>query len=313
MLRTVETVLPASHDLVLKVPIVQGEFGFAHLCRLIGTLEITGSALTASLPAGSEVEVALELDRGGQLRAQARIVAANQIFRDVALLVTPQASPETLDAALTKLRARAADLSRAAFQGGAGQSAGRLSLILTQLDASQQTIAAAHGGDPDALEQARRQLLDLDAQLAEIEAERAWPELAQRIDKEFSMAIGWLARFGDDAERATLSKAQEAAKRAFVGRDAEEVERQLLLINQLSNAAYLRHPDAWEFEFDFYAARVSESTDIRQAAKLVENGRAALRRRDIPALRGIVYELSRLHPIDRQKRDLGHGSGVRAR
>ena len=55
---------------------MQGEFAWAHLCRLVGTLEIPSTALTAPLPVGSEVELMLELDRGGQLRAQARITSA---------------------------------------------------------------------------------------------------------------------------------------------------------------------------------------------------------------------------------------------
>jgi molecular chaperone DnaK len=40
VLRTVETVNPDSAGHALKVPIVQGEFTLAHLCRLVGTLEI---------------------------------------------------------------------------------------------------------------------------------------------------------------------------------------------------------------------------------------------------------------------------------
>jgi thiamine biosynthesis lipoprotein len=36
----------------------------AHLCRVVGTLEIKGEGLAASLPAGSAIELTLELDRG---------------------------------------------------------------------------------------------------------------------------------------------------------------------------------------------------------------------------------------------------------
>ena len=128
VLHTVETVHPGTDGHVLKVPIVQGEFIWAHLCRLVGTLEIPSTELKAPLPVGSEVELMLELDRGGQLRAQARIPAIDRIFDRVALLMTPQISLEALADALKKLRTRAADLSRAAFQDRSGKTAARLSV-----------------------------------------------------------------------------------------------------------------------------------------------------------------------------------------
>src|SRR6185369_13818068 len=62
---TIESVAKGSGDCVLKIPIVQGELEQAHLCRLVGTLQIDGQAIQASLPAGSAVELTLELDRGG--------------------------------------------------------------------------------------------------------------------------------------------------------------------------------------------------------------------------------------------------------
>src|SRR5439155_2951032 len=68
---TVESVARGSTDCVLKIPIVQGEYEQAHLCRLVGSLEIGGATVGASLPAGSTVEVTLELDRGGRLSARA--------------------------------------------------------------------------------------------------------------------------------------------------------------------------------------------------------------------------------------------------
>ena len=114
VLHTVETVDPAAEGHALKVPIVQGEFARAHLCRLVGTLEIASSALNAPLPAGSEIELMLELDRGGQPRARARVASTDQILDQVALLVTPQVSLEALGDLLAAgpradLRVRAKD------------------------------------------------------------------------------------------------------------------------------------------------------------------------------------------------------------
>ena len=313
VLRTAEVVHPGAEGYALKVPIVQGEFASAHLCRLVGALEIPSSALHAVLPAGSEVELTIELDRGGQLRAQARIASIDQIFDHVALLVTPQVSLEAMSDALAKLRSRAAALSRSAFSDRSSKTAARLSTALPRLDDMQRNIDAASGGDLDAGEQARRELSDFDALLAEIEADQAWPELGKKIEDSFAMMLIWVAGYGHDAEKTALNNAYAASRRAFVAKDAEEVERQLGVIRSLGNAAYFRHPQAWEWEFQHRAARVGESTDIRRASELVASGQEAVRQRDVVKLEQIVRELWRLDPVDRHEQSLGHGSGLRSR
>ncbi|HWB77370.1 MAG TPA: Hsp70 family protein, partial [Nannocystaceae bacterium] len=75
---TVESVARGSSDTILKIPIVQGEHDRAHLCRLVGTLEIPGHALQRTLPAGSDVELTIELDRGGRLAARALVPALDR-------------------------------------------------------------------------------------------------------------------------------------------------------------------------------------------------------------------------------------------
>jgi molecular chaperone DnaK len=313
VLRTVETVQPGSEGHALKVPIVQGEFAWAHLCRLVGALEIPASAIKSVLPVGSEVELTLELDRAGQLRAQARIASLNQVFDHVALLVTTQVPVEAMDEALAKLRARAAALSRSAFHDRASKVAARLSAALPRLDEVQRSIAAARGGDLDAGEQARRELSDFDALLAEVEADQAWPELGRKIEDMFARDLSWVAGFGSEAEKTTLNNAYQACKRAFVAKDADEAQRQLNVIQRLGSAAWMRHPQAWEWAFEHSASRVSESTDLRRATELVANGREALRQRDNTKLEQIVRELWRLDPVDRADQRLGHGSGLRSR
>jgi molecular chaperone DnaK len=83
------------------------------------------------------------------------------------------------------------------------------------------------------------------------------------------------------------------------------------VIERLGSAAYFRHPDAWDWEFERCAARVGDSMDLRHATELVANGRAAVRQRDRIAVERIVRELWRLDPVDHDEQKLGHGSGLR--
>src|SRR5678816_2154652 len=101
---TIETVAKGSSDSVLRIPIVQGELSQAHLCRLVGTLDIGGDAVVDTVPTGSAVEVTIELDRGGRLSARALVPSIGQVFEHVAHLLVPDAAPDALDAALRDLR-----------------------------------------------------------------------------------------------------------------------------------------------------------------------------------------------------------------
>jgi molecular chaperone DnaK len=68
-LQTVETVAKGSKESLIKIPIVQGEYDAAHLCRLVGALEISGGELRQTMPSGTELELTIELDRGGRMSA----------------------------------------------------------------------------------------------------------------------------------------------------------------------------------------------------------------------------------------------------
>ncbi|MDE2421115.1 MAG: Hsp70 family protein [Gammaproteobacteria bacterium] len=310
ILRTAETVHPEDKGYALKVPIIQGEFSLAHLCRLVGTLEIPSAALHASLPVASEIELTLELDRGGQLGASARIVKTNQVFDQVALLVTPQISLGEIDTALTKLQSRVDGILRTSFLNRSSADVARISELRQRLEDVRRNAIAFHGGDLDAGEQARRGITDFDGALADLEADKAWPELMQRLDQRFEWALSWIAAFGSEIEKATLTKAYHAGKQAITSKFEHEVERQIGLISQLGSAAYFRNPSAWEGEFNAIASKVSESIDLQRATTLVNQGRSALAQNNMEELQHVVRELWKLAPVDGKAQKLGHGSGL---
>lgn len=317
-LRTAETVTPGRQGYALKVPIVQGEFQQAHLCRLVGSLEIPSAKLTAALPVGSEIELTLELDRGGQLRASARVISTNQVFDEVALLVTHKMSLEELERATNRLEARTNDLLRDASISDSAANAKpsfarnllaqiRRNVLLEQIRGN---VSACRGGDLDAGEQARRGILEFDAMLAEVEAEKAWPELKERMEDRYRWAISWAAQYGSPAERTALDNAYQSCKQALLARQEREVQRQINLMAQLGHGAYVRSPGAWERSFEEAAARVSECTDIRRATELVARGRQVMREGRAAELESIVYQLWKLRPVDRVEQELGHGSAL---
>ncbi|HEX2692263.1 MAG TPA: Hsp70 family protein [Kofleriaceae bacterium] len=308
---TIETVAKGSSDSVLRIPIVQGELSQAHLCRLVGTLDIGGDAVVDTVPTGSAVEVTIELDRGGRLAARALVPAIGQMFEHVAHLLVPDAAPEALDAALRDLRRQLMELRTDAFRHGLGQVIEKLDRIESRLSEAERDIDAAHGGDADAAQRARRALLDVDATMAEADLARKWPELDEQARHAAISASSTVGMHGTDAERTLLQEVLSAMDKARRDKDAAELERQMRLAQRLSSAAFNRTPEAWEWYFEDAASEISKSRDLPRAQKLVTEGKAAIERGDNADLRRVVKALWQLLPETSEARKKGFDSGVR--
>jgi molecular chaperone DnaK len=308
---TIETVAKGSSDSVLRIPIVQGEMSQAHLCRLVGTLDIGGDAVVDTVPTGSAVEVTIELDRGGRLSARALVPAIGQVFEHVAHLLVPDAAPEALDAAMRDLRRQLMELRTDAFRHGLGQVIEKLDRIEARLSEAERDIDAAHGGDADAAQRARRALLDVDGTMAEADLARKWPELDESARHTAITASSMVGMHGTEAERALLQEVLAAMDRARKDRDAPELERQMRLASRLSSAAFNRTPDAWELYFEDAASEISKMRDLPRAQRLIDEGKAAIARSDHDELRRVVKALWQLLPEDSEARKKGFDSGVR--
>ncbi len=307
---TVETIIKGQADSLLRIPIVQGEFETAHLCRLVGSLVIRGDQVKQTLPANTAVELTLELDRGGRLSARAMVMSTGQVFEEVAQLLVPDATPESLESGLQIIRNRLAGLRTAAFRHGLTRQIEKLGSVEQGLGEIEQDIAAARGGDSDAAQKAKRALVDIDAALEQLEAESKFPELEETAMNAVATASSLVTQFGNPQEQRLLDEAIAGVEKARKARQVLELQRRLRQVRQLATAAYYKDPEVWRYEFDRAASDVHQSRDLPKAEKLVTEGRAALDRDDMVALQRVTRSLWKLMPPDAQERQLGFDSGV---
>jgi molecular chaperone DnaK len=310
-LHTVESVAKGSAGCLLRIPIVQGELEQAHLCRLVGALEIRGEAVKQSLPAGAPIEVTLELDRGGHLSAKALVPALGQVFEHVAHLLVPDATPESLIATLEIMRARLKELRADAARRDATRVIGKLTFVEVTLSDVETDIAAARGGDADAAQKARRTLLEIDSMLEEADADKRWPELDEEAREALSWSSVLITKWGTPTEQALFNEATLAVEKARASRQPVELQRQLRVVRNLRVAAFYRDPRVWEKLFEAASAEADRCTDIVKAQTLVRDGRKAVARGDMTALKPIVEGLWELLPVSAQSKKLGYDSGVR--
>lgn len=314
-LTTVESVAPmgatSREEFALKIPVVQGEYEQAHLCRLVGTLEIKSTQIKASLPGGSQIQVSLEVDRGGQLSARALVPSLNQVFEHVAQLLVPEASVSVLEASLKSATDRMAELRANAFRQGQKSTLERLNKPQKIVVELERDIAAAKGGDADAAQKARRSLIELDALIDELEVEKHWPELSRKAVRQVTGASMLVTRWGTESEKRLLSDVVSSVEKAQNRKDVSELQRQLRLANELATAAYYRNPDVWEDEFRDALSHVERASDQARAQSLVQQGNQALAAGETEKLRDIVEKLWKLLPASAEQRRQGYDSGVR--
>jgi molecular chaperone DnaK len=277
----------------------------------VGVLEIPSRTLAAPLPAASLLDVTIDLDRGGRLTASARVAQTSQVFDQVIHLVAGSVPVEELKARLADLGRRVATIRGRAFHHGVRAALEKLTSAESILASSARDEEYARGGDLDAAEKVRRQLVDLDALIAEAEALLAWPDLDARAQRRIAWAVGWVGEFGTPDEKKVLSGAIAALEKASAAKNTREIDRQMEVLRGIGIVCWLRSPGAWEFELDDAASRATAATDPRKAARLVDEGRAAAARNDDAALERAVRALWQILPAREEDRLLGHSSGVR--
>jgi len=310
-LQTVETVAKGSKDSLIKIPIVQGEYDAAHLCRLVGALEISGGELRQTLPSGTEIELTIELDRGGRMSARALVPTTGQVFEQVAHLLVPEAAPEVLDAQIVALRGRLTEMRTDAFRRGLAGVIDKLGKAEAAIVDLALDVGAAKGGDADAAQKARRSLLELDALLESVELDRRWPELDKEAREAIVYATIVVSEHGLPHEQSLFNETARAVERARQTRDPLELQRQLRLLNRLSYAAGSRDPEVWKRRFEHVSVDLGNLTDPVKGQALIKEGREALAKGDNEGLRRVVQKLWQLSPGDPEQRRLGHDSGVR--
>ncbi|HXU03182.1 MAG TPA: Hsp70 family protein, partial [Polyangia bacterium] len=314
---TVRPIAAGSDDDALAVPIVQGESMRAHRNRLIGMLHLRG--VDRDLPAGSRIEVTLEIDRSGQLATRADVPGTGQTFQDVAFVLVPTASVETAERELVATNRRAAEVQRRTFQLGVSAAVQAISDVSPLLADAERALPAARAGDADAAQKLHRLLMDANNALDDAEALLEWPDLDAEARGCKLTYTPLVAQWGTPAEQQLYEQELEAAGAARKRNDAAELELHLDAMRALGRAAYCRDPRSMADAIDWASAHVTEAMDVAAASRLLDRARAL--QAETPAvdqagggmraLRAIVAEIWELFPASPELQAKSFDSGIR--
>jgi molecular chaperone DnaK len=274
---------------LLRIPFLQGEQERADRNVRVGEILIQGTALSRDLPADSEVEIRVAVDRDFQTRFSAYVPLLDQEFDAVrALPHSPLPDVAELSESLELERAR---LQRAPANPEAAEQARR------KLDEMRTQVDRASAQDQDAAEQAERCLREVRIAIDAIEEAGRWPALRERWAEALAFAEMAMA-VGQAADRTDLDRIKAEGERLDNSGNYASLERQCLRAEQLGFTVLARQDSFWVEQLQEMSKATARTTQPQRAKALTEEGRLAVDRGDFASLRTIVAELWRLLPGD---------------
>lgn len=299
VLRSTVTVRRDERTGLIRVPIVEGERPRADLNTLVGSLDITPSQIVRDVPAGSEVEVQLQIDTSFVPRADAYVPILDEEFPiTVELGRTTSTDADELRHAADDLDAGLRDLERRAGQLGSrgARAAGLIDTFGREgaLDNVRRQAAAA-AVDPDAARECQNRLRDAQVAVADIEAALRFPELVDEANGLLDSVREPILSWGAPPRRTALREAERSIERAVAAEDETVLCRQIDVIREIF-AEVLR--DSGRLEAVIFGAREQELGEHpdRAVQDLLRKGRVALARGDNLELRQVLTQLDKLAP-----------------
>lgn len=302
---TVDTLIAKSGQ-KLDIPIVQGERKQSRFCRKVGSLLIDSAILTETLSVGSSVEITIEVDRGGDLKAHALLLEQGKLIEGVAQLTMASADIEALQQSANSVSARITNRLQIAFRERDDKAINRLDPLNTQV---QNLLASLQGAnkDEDNRQRASRQLIEIDAELDSIESEEQLSDLIEECEDRFYSSSALVNEYGDAIDKRILSDCSKKLEQIYINNRQGDMERLIERLRNLANSAHEKSPNQWTDHFLYWASLEHVAKDPQKAHKIIVKGRADIESGKKDQLQALTLELFALIP-EQYKSDGGPGS-----
>ena len=285
---------------LLRVPIVEGDKSRADRNRLIGTLTIPANNISRDVPAGSSIEVTIQIDQSRLIRTSAFIPILDEDFTDILKLESATPDANELSVGLAKAKERLTEMREKAEKAGDERAAGAIRRVDAEsMVPEAERMVAAAPGDTDAGRQCQNLLTRLESSLDEAEDAMEWPLLVAdartALEEARKLIVGDADAAEDDKrEFATLEREINVA---IEHRVPDLLRKRTEGVRSLGIGIELRKPGLWVAFFVNMKERKSEMRDTVMADRLFVQGDRAIEDGNVPMLRTAVQQLMQLLPV----------------
>ena len=294
----------------IRIPLIEGENPRADRNQEIGCVVIESSRLTRDVPAGSEIEVTIHMDKSRVMKINAFLHLNDQEFDEALSYDNYQkeaSNTAALQASFEREKRRLDEARKKALETGDAAAITALRPIDTErIPHDVESALAAANGDPDAAAKAQKRLLDLRIALDSVEDALEWPALVARAEKE----IGVERSIVDDVqhkataeERASFIRLEKETRNAIANRDKGTLKGRVDELDRLGLLIVIRSPGFWVGRLHHLEGRRHQMTSPTQADGFLTLGRRAIGNNDLDGLKAAVLQLEGLLPDGDPGRD----------
>lgn len=303
---------------MIRVPLVEGERSKADRNMLIGQLDLVPTQVDRDVPAGSEVEVALQIDPSFTPRADAYVPLLDEDFQ-IQVELGRAASGTDFRGAADDLADRFTELADRLDQVRLNDTDAREAAELLgrfhadHILADVRRLADAADIDPDAASTCENRLRDAQTALDDIEAVLVFPELVVQGRTVVEQTRELVSQSGTARHRTALHNAERAIEAAITSGDRTVLQRQIDVVHDIVREV-LR--DSGQLDAVIFMSREEHLRDDpdEHVQQLLQQGRRALETGDVARLTGVNAQLEKAAPHVVEHADVTSrlGSTVRA-
>jgi len=311
--KTVVAIHRGSSGEEVRVPFVEGNHTDADLNRKIGHLVIPATKVNRDLPAGSEIEIKLEIDRSRLLKGSLYVPVLDEEFAiTLEGLVEPQPDVSELQREFDQQKRKLQEVRQIA-QTAVTNTHLAEGLNELQQEETVNTIERllAAGDHPETARTCEKELLDLKAAVRRFEAEAELPMLLAEAADEIEWTAATIEEHGNAEEKSQFSLLKPELEAATKG-EADILRRKIEEMYRLRIRVLVRTPEYWVGYRNYLLERQLEMMDPSQAKLWFNHADRAINSGDLEALKSACNQLMSLLPRAVLARGYG-GSTVRAR
>jgi len=299
-------------DSLLRIPVVEGEsIKRADRNQLIGELVVGASEIRRDIPAGSEVEITIEINQSRVVRARAYIPLLDEEFEGVSHLEKQAPDPRVLEREAKKEKTRLDEVRAKAEE----VDDERAKSVINDLDREHiahdiDNAVLAARGDRDSADKAQSRLLDLRRALDAADDALEWPALVAEAGTTLRATEEIVRRHGDAETARKLASVRASLEAAIQSRDPGLLREKIQELNDIRFPLLLAQPGWWVGYFEHLKEQRALMPKRGQADQLIAHGERAIATGDLEALKSACNQLVSLLPKDEQDKARGYGGST---
>lgn len=292
----------------IRIPLVEGESPIADGNSLIGHIAISASNLKRDVPAGTEVEITINVNESRLVSARAYVPLLDEDFDCKLNLNQPVKSADTLreegEAQMWRLQTLR---ERVSGEGGESVRKELERLEEERIEEQIQEDIQAAGNDKDAQLRCQSSLVQLRDLLNRSERALEPARLRTEIQNELAWAEDVVGKHGTQEQKRRLQTLRGEIDHAVQAGDPLVLHRKAEELREIARPVLLQQPEFWVGYLGYLADQRDQMIDSNLADRYIAQGRRAVNNNDLEQLEAACRQLIALLPPEKQEEARGYG------